>query len=50
MRIFILKRLAFVIPQLFIIATLVFVLLRALPIDPVSKVVGLVGATPESIA
>ena len=50
MRWFILKRLAFIIPQLFIVAALVFVLLRALPIDPVSKVVGLVGATPESIA
>jgi len=44
---FVLKRLAFILPQLFLVAIGVFLLLRALPIDPVSKVVGLV-ATPEA--
>ena len=47
MKIFILKRLAFILPQLFLVAVVVFLLLRALPIDPVSKVVGLV-STPEA--
>jgi ABC-type dipeptide/oligopeptide/nickel transport system permease component len=42
MKIFILKRAAFLLPQLFLVAIVVFLLLRALPIDPVSKVVGLV--------
>lgn len=42
MKLFVLKRLAFIIPQLFLVAVIVFLLLRALPIDPISKVVGLV--------
>ena len=47
MKIFILKRAAFILPQLFLVAVVVFLLLRVLPIDPVSKMVGLVG-TPEA--
>lgn len=47
MKIFVLKRMAFILPQLFLVAAAVFLLLRALPIDPVSKVVGLV-STPEA--
>lgn len=47
MKVFVLKRLAFILPQLFLVAVVVFLLLRALPIDPVSKVVGLV-ATDEA--
>jgi ABC-type dipeptide/oligopeptide/nickel transport system permease component len=46
-KVFVLKRLAFILPQLFLVAVVVFLLLRALPIDPVSKVVGLV-ATDEA--
>lgn len=39
---FVVKRLAFILPQVFLVAVVVFLLLRALPVDPVSKVVGLV--------
>ena len=42
MKVFVLKRLAFILPQLLLVAVGVFFLLRALPIDPVSKVAGLV--------
>ena len=47
MKIFVLKRLAFILPQLLLVSVAVFLLLRALPIDPVSKVIGLV-STPEA--
>lgn len=40
MKVFVARRLAFILPQLFFVAVGVFLLLRALPIDPVSKVVG----------
>jgi ABC-type dipeptide/oligopeptide/nickel transport system permease component len=40
MRTFVLKRLAFVIPQLLLVALGTFLLLRVLPIDPVAKQVG----------
>lgn len=49
MKLFVLKRLAFILPQLFLVAVGVFLLLRALPVDPVSKVAGLV-STPEARA
>jgi ABC-type dipeptide/oligopeptide/nickel transport system permease component len=42
LKLFVLKRLAFILPQLLLVAVAVFLLLRVLPIDPVSKVVGLV--------
>lgn len=44
---FTLKRLAFIVPQLLIVAIVTFTLLRALPVDPVSKAAGIV-ATEEA--
>lgn len=46
---FILKRLGFIIPQLLIVVIGTFFLLRALPVDPTSRVVGFV-ATDEARA
>jgi len=47
--VFILKRLAFLVPQLAIVIVGTFLLLRLLPADPAAKVAGLV-STPEAIA
>lgn len=49
MRAFVLRRLAFILPQLLLVAAGVFLLLRVLPLDPVTQVVGFLG-TPEARA
>jgi len=46
---FVLKRLAFVIPQLFVVVAGTFLLLRVLPVDPVAKIAGNF-ATKDTIA
>ena len=49
MTLFVLKRLAFILPQLMVVVVGVFLLLRVLPADPAAKVAGLV-STPEARA
>jgi len=49
MTLFLLRRLAFILPQLFVVIVGTFVLLRALDVDPVSKIAGSF-ATPETTA
>ena len=46
MKTLILKRLCFVLPQLVLVAAVVFILLRILPVDPVDRIAGQF-ATPE---
>ena len=47
MILFVLRRLTFIIPQLFCVIVGTFLLLRLLPVDPVSRIVGLL-ATPDA--